>query len=123
MCIDAVDVVDREAGREYGFNSYKEKPGHAGQLHLQPSKDDLADLSTNNLDGEHHFPAFGSKATVAKFCNKSLLQRIPEMTWSNFSPKHFKILQVKTSILLPNCRVTWKRYGLTHKSSFKCQKV
>lgn len=80
MCIDAVDVVDREAGREYGFNSYKEKPGHAGQLHLQPSKDDLADLSTNNLDGEHHFPAFGSNATVAKFCNKSLLQRIPEMT-------------------------------------------
>lgn len=53
MCTDAVDVVDREAGREYGFNSYKEKPAHASQLHLQPSKDDLADLSTNNLDAEN----------------------------------------------------------------------
>ena len=25
MCIDAAEVLDRQAGREYGFGSYKEK--------------------------------------------------------------------------------------------------
>ena len=40
MCVDAAEVLDRQAGREHGFGSYKEKPARASQLHLL-SKDIL----------------------------------------------------------------------------------
>ena len=45
MYIDAAEVLDGQAGREYGFGSYKKKPARASQLHLL-SKDNLADLPT-----------------------------------------------------------------------------
>ena len=69
MCIDAAEVLDRQAGRQYGFGSYKEKPAHASQLHLL-SKDNLADLPTNNLDAERYLSVFGRKVLVAKFRKK-----------------------------------------------------
>ena len=68
MCIDAAEVLDRQAGREYSFGSYKEKPAHASQLHLL-SKDNLADLSTNL--GAEHFLVFGRKPPVA-FAGKGI---------------------------------------------------
>ena len=68
MSIDAAEVLDRQAGREYSFGSYKEKPAHASQLHLL-SKDNLADLSTNL--GAEHFLVFGRKPPVA-FAGKGI---------------------------------------------------
>ena len=58
MCFDAAEVLDRQAVREYSFGCYKEKSARARQLHLF-SKDNLADLPTNNLDAEHHLSVFG----------------------------------------------------------------
>ena len=72
MCIDAAAVLDRQAGGEYRFGSYKEKPAPApaSQVHLL-SKDDLSDLPKNNLDAESLLSGFGRKAPVAKFRNKT----------------------------------------------------
>ena len=89
MCIDAAEVLDRQAGREYGFGSYKEKPARASQLHLL-SKDNLADLPTNNLDAECHLSVFGRKAPVAKFFNKKYTAKGIQNDMTLFQSKTFQ---------------------------------
>ena len=89
MCIDAAEVLDRQAGREYGFGSYKEKPAHASQLHLL-SKDNLVDISTN-LDAEHHLSVFGRKPPVA-FAGKGIRNDVTlfqSKTFQNVPRKNF----------------------------------
>ena len=38
ICVDAAEVLDRQAGRKYDFSSYKEKPAHANHLMLSASR-------------------------------------------------------------------------------------
>ena len=69
MCIDAAEVLGRQACKDYGFGSNKQEPDRARQLFLL-SKDDLAELPTNHPDAERNFSMFGRKAPVPKFRNK-----------------------------------------------------
>jgi hypothetical protein len=71
MCIDAAEVFDRQAGREYGFGKYRlGKLPRATELNLlTPEK--LRGLPTNNLEAERHLAGFGKRAAVAKFRNKN----------------------------------------------------
>ena len=89
MYIDAAEVLDRQAGREYGFSSYKEKPARASQL-LLLSKDNLTDLPTNNLDAERHLSVFSRKAPVAKFCNKKFTAKGIRNDMTLFQSKTFQ---------------------------------
>ena len=49
MCEDAAAVLDRQAGREYGFGVGVDETPRATQLHLLPP-DERAGLPTNNID-------------------------------------------------------------------------
>ena len=69
MCIDAANVLERQAGREYGFGKFVDEPARATQLHLL-TPDERADLPTNNLDSERNLTVFGKRAPLAKFRNK-----------------------------------------------------
>ena len=69
MCVDAAIVFGRQAGREYGFGTLLNEPARATQLYLL-SKEELSDLSTNNLDAERHLTVFGRRAPLAKYRNK-----------------------------------------------------
>ena len=57
MCEDAAAVLERQAGREYGFGDKVDVTPRATQLHLL-SPEDRADLPSNNLDAERHLPCF-----------------------------------------------------------------
>ena len=67
MCEDAAAVLERQAGREYGFGNEVDVTPRATQLHLL-SPEDCADLPSNNLDAE--LSVFGKRAPVVKFRNK-----------------------------------------------------
>ena len=102
MFIDAAEVLDRQAGREYSFGSYKEKPAHASKLHLL-SKDNLADLSTN-LGTEHHFLVFGRKPPVA-FAGKGIRNDVTlfqSKTLQNAPRKNYSIVK-----LLSDMEMKW----------------
>ena len=75
MCEDAVAVLDRQAGREYGFGVGVDETPRATQLHLLPP-DECAGLPTNNIDGERHLAVFGKRPPVAKFKNKKFTAKL-----------------------------------------------
>ena len=61
MCTAAAEVLDRQAGREYGFgeaHNITNQP-RATQLNLL-TEEELAGLPTNNLDAERHSAVFFS---------------------------------------------------------------
>ena len=69
MCLDAANVLERQAGREFGFGQSLDLEKRATSLHIL-SKDEIKDLPTHNLDAERHLSVFGRRAPVAKFRNK-----------------------------------------------------
>ena len=72
MCIDAADVFERQAGREYGFGAQvtsNDEP-RATQIHLL-TEEEREGLPSHNLDAERHLSVFGKRAPVAKFRNKN----------------------------------------------------
>ena len=69
MCTDAANVLERQAGREYGFGKYVDEPARATKLYLL-TPEDRAGLPTNNLDSERNLTVFGKRAPLAKFRNK-----------------------------------------------------
>ncbi|CAB4061316.1 unnamed protein product [Lepeophtheirus salmonis] len=69
MCIDAAEVFDRQAGREYGFGKYRlGKQPPAKELKLLTTEQ-LSGLPTNNLEAERHLA--GKRVAVAKYRNKN----------------------------------------------------
>ena len=70
MCTDAANVLERQAGREYGFGEQSANPEpRATQIHLL-TKEERHGLPSHNLDAERHLSVFGKRAPVAKFRNK-----------------------------------------------------
>ena len=69
MCNDAATVLERQAGREYGFGRFVDEPARATKLHLL-TPDERCNLPTNNLDSERNLTVFGKRAPLAKFRNK-----------------------------------------------------
>ena len=73
MCLEAATVLDRQAGREYGFGELQ-LPVRATQLHLLTAEERKG-LSTNNLDAERHLTVMGRRAPLAKFRNKKFVAK------------------------------------------------
>ncbi|KAG1674004.1 Proton-coupled amino acid transporter 4 [Nymphon striatum] len=69
MYVDAADVLERQAGREYGFGDKVDSNPRATQLHLL-SNEERVGLPSHNLDSERHLAVFGKRAPVANFRNK-----------------------------------------------------
>ena len=116
MCEDAAAVLDRQAGREYGFGvgGVDETP-RVTQLHLLPP-DERAGLPTNNIDAERHLAVFGKRAPVPKFKNKKFTAKGIEMLrYSNqgLSRKN----KVKDFLLLSGFSTTWRKIGLKNKNN------
>ena len=100
MCEDAATVLDRQAGREYGFGEGVDVTPRATQLHLL-APEERADLPTNNLDAERHLSVFGKRAPVAKYRNKKFTAKGIRNDVTLFQSKTFKNEQSKgfTSIV------------------------
>ena len=87
ICLDPPNALDRQASGGCSFDSNKERPVQESQLNLM-SKNDLANLPSNNLDAkQHHRSVFDTKVSVAKFHNDITL--FQSKTTQNSSSKNF----------------------------------
>lgn len=119
ICIDAANVLDRQTGGGAVLTVAKKNLLKKVNCTYCPKMILLAYLKI--IDVEHRLSVFGMDASVAHFHNKKFTVCIFKMTWPYSSPKHFKMLQIKTSMLQSSYWVACKRNGLMNKSSFKQQ--
>ena len=95
MCKGAAAVLERQAGREYGFVKFSDEPARAAQLHLL-TQEDRSDIPTNNLESEPNLSVFGKRAPLARFRNKKFTPNgIPNDCTLNKSAT-FQSTKVKT---------------------------
>ena len=110
MCEDAATVLERQAGREYGFGEGLNLAPRATQLYLL-SPEDRAGLLAHNLDAERHLSVFGKRAPVAKFRNKKFTAKGIRNDVTLFQSETFKNEQSKGFIaivkLLNNMEKDW----------------